>query len=111
MCRTQLHPYPRLSFGYHREEEPDHIDAFLQQIGSKILSKHCIIEHDWDNRMVSGFDIKTGSCHLLTEITGIEFQFVTQFSGTAQHIQDGNGCAYNAWGDGIGEQVRPAALA
>src|SRR6056297_4078521 len=60
-----LQPDARLALGYHRVEEADHVDAFLEKGVGHLLRQRRVVEHDRYDGVLARLDVEARIGHRL----------------------------------------------
>ena len=84
--------YPCLAFRHNRKRKADHIDAFLQHLCRKILSKFGVSKHNRNDRMSCARECKTKRCHFLSEKIRILKKPFTEFRTVVYQFKNCLGC-------------------
>ena len=99
-----------LFFRNDRIIESRHINAFFLHACGINLREFGIIQHNGADGTLCRFDVKSGSCHLVTEIVYILYQLVMQRIAFFQHLEYFETCTDDTRSQRVGEQIRTAAL-
>ena len=100
-----------LPFRYNGVVETGYIDAFFLHAGCINLRQFGIIQHYCANGTLGRLDVETGSSHLVAEVIYIFYQLVVQGVAFFQHLEYFKACTNDARSQGVGEEIRTAALA
>src|SRR5690554_5194062 len=97
MSGRNLNSDSGLSSWNYREIEPNNIDSLFQKLFRHFLRQNCIIKHNWDNGMVSGFNVKTSCSHFPPKIARILCELIPKLCRLCQKIYDCDRGSCNGW--------------
>ena len=100
-----------LALRHHGVVEAGDVDALVLQAGGEALREGGVVEHDGADGALRGFDVETAGHHLVAEVGDVLHEAVVELVGLVEHLEGLEGCADDAGGHGVGEEVRARALA
>ena len=110
MRGADLRADPGFPLRNNRIGEGDNVDSFIHHPLGHFPCRLFIIKHDRYDRMHAWDDIKSGVRHFLTVIRGDVFKMVAQRGIGFQNLKDFQRRSDDGRRQGVGEQIRPAAL-
>ena len=110
MRGTDLRADPGFPLRDDRIGEGDDVDAFVHHPSGHFPGGLFIIKHNRYDRMHARDDIETGVRHFLTVISGDVFKMIAQRGIGFQNLEDFQRSGDDGRRQGVGEQIRAAAL-
>src|SRR6185295_17898608 len=95
VSRRKLNPDASIAFCHYGIEKSDDVNSLVQKFHCEFLREFRFIQHDGNNWMLPGFNIKPCFGYPLSEIFCILEKFVAQRSGLRKHVEYSNGSTDN----------------
>ena len=109
-CLSDEYLAEELVLEYNGIVETGYIDTFFLHACRINLRQFGVIQHYGANGALGRLDVETGGSHLVAEVIYVLYQLVVQGVALFQHLEHFEARADDARSQGVGEQVRAAAL-
>ena len=111
VARGDLRAHAVAPLGHDRVAEADDVHALFEHPARELVGDLGVVEHDGHDRVLAGQQVEAELLHLRAEIARIFMNLVAQRGGLGQHIDRLDRRGADGGGEGVGEEVRTAALA
>src|SRR5690606_9231033 len=86
--RADLRANPSRAAGDDGKEEPDRVNAVVEEAGGELLRERGVAKHHRADRVIGTTQGESGAGHCLAEVRGVVFHAVREFGGRAEHFKN-----------------------